>query len=260
MPTPYLTLAETCRRLGLSRKALRLYEQHGLVTPERTGADWRVYGPEQIARLHRIAALKSFGFPLNRIAEILSGKLSDLSGFLAFQEQAVQRDLDQDRHAARLLAAARHKLAQQGSLSTDDLIFLTRETTMSDKRTASEIYDAIAARHLSDDDRATLARNGYTGIDHADTDWPRLHAEASQLMEAGDPTSIQAMDLARRWMLKVFEATGGDTALTMKVRDVAREAHDIPAFQQGSTSSNAMMDFVQKAYGAAIAAGLMPKP
>lgn len=259
---PNLTLADACRKFGLSRKALRLYEQHDLVRPGRNGSEWRVYGPEDIARLHRIAALKSFGFPLTRIAEILSGKLPDLDRFLAFQEKAIQRDLEHIRRAASLLAAARKKLADEGSLSTDDLIFLTRETTMTDKRNGaiSDIYDALAAKYLTDDDRAVLARNGYAGMDQPDPDWSALHAEALELMKTSDPASIQAMDLARRWMTKVFAATGGDKALTTKVRDMAREAHDTPEFQAASTSSNAMMDFVQKAYGAAIAAGLMPKP
>ncbi len=258
---PHLTLAETCRRLGISRKALRLYEAHGLIAPGRTNADWRAYGADDIARLHRIAALKSFGFPLARIAELLSGKLPDLGGFLAFHEQVVRRDLDRAQRAERLLKAARARLAERGSLSTDDLIFLTRETVMTDKRQAvSEVYEAAAAKHLTAEDRAALERNGFAGLDVPDDDWPGLHAEAARLMAEGDPGSIAAMDLARRWMGKVFQATGGDPALTRKVRDVARDCHEAPAFQQASTSSNPMMDFVQKAYGAAIAAGVMPAP
>ncbi len=259
---PFLSLTETCRRLGVSRKALRLYEAQGLLQPERTGADWRVYGPEQIARLHQILALKRFGFPLAQIAEILGGKVANISGFLEFHQMAVAKELEQVRRAAGLLAAARRKLAQQGHLSTDDLIFLTRETVMTEKRTegVGDVYEAIASKHLSEAERATLRGNGYAGIGQPDADWPRLHAEATRLMATNDPTSIEAMDLARRWMTKVFEATGGDPALTRKVRDVAREAHEHPVFQEASSSSNAQMDFIQKAYGAAIAAGLMPTP
>jgi len=70
-PGPFLSVAETCRRLSVSRKALRLYEAQGLVQPERTSSEWRVYGQAQIARLHQILALKRFGFALNRVAEIL---------------------------------------------------------------------------------------------------------------------------------------------------------------------------------------------
>ncbi len=259
---PHLTVAETCRRLGVSRKALRLYEAQGLIRPERTSADWRVYGPEQIKRLHQIVALKSFGFPLTRIAEILTGKVPNLAVFLEIQQQAVKRELAQLKRAGQLLTAARNRLADQGYLSTDDLIFLTRETVMTDKRSegVSEIYEAIAAKHFSAGDWATLEANGYTGMDKPDLDWGRLHDDARRLMAIGDPGSIEAMDLAKRWMTKVFEATGGDPNLTRKVRDVAREAHEVPAFQNASSSSNDMMDFVQKAYGAAIEAGLMPKP
>jgi len=133
---------------------------------------------------------------------------------------------------------------------------------MSDKRSESlnEIYEDIAARHLSGDDRAVLARDGLQSLVQPDADWPALHEEAQRLMAAGDPGSLEAMDLAKRWMGKVFESTGGDRGLTEKVRDVARELNDNPTFQQASTSSNAMMDFVQKAYGAAIEARIMPKP
>lgn len=67
-PEPYLRSAEAARRLGVSGKALRIYEAQGLVRAERTAAGWRVYGSEQIARLHQVIALKGFGFPLSRIA------------------------------------------------------------------------------------------------------------------------------------------------------------------------------------------------
>ena|GEM_PF-512837 len=259
---PYLTVADICRRLGVSRKALRLYEAQGLVRPERTQAEWRVYGPEQIARLHQVLALKRFGFPLNRVAEILNDKVPDISSLLEVHEKVVKSELELLQRAARLLGAARAKLAAQGGLSTNDLIFLTKETIMNEKRSAelSEIYEDIAGKHLSGDDRALLGRNGVTSLLQPDAEWSELHEEASRLMAAGDPNSIEAMDLAKRWMEKVFQATGGDPGLTRKVREVARDLHDNPTFQKVSPSSNAMMDFVQKAYGAAIESGLMPKP
>ena len=54
----YFNPVEIARRLGVSIKALRLYEARGLVRPLRTQAGWRAYGPEQILRLHQIQALK----------------------------------------------------------------------------------------------------------------------------------------------------------------------------------------------------------
>lgn len=246
----------------MSGKALRLYEAHGLLRAERTPAGWRVYGPEQIGRLHQVIALKSFGFPLSRIAELLSGGLPDLAIFLELHEEVLRQEAKRVDRALRLLSVARAKLAEHGGLSSDDLMNLTKEITMTDKHNddLSAAYEAIAARHFSPADQATLAANGYNGMDKPDAGWDALHEEATRLMKTGDPRSPEAIDLARRWMGKVFEATGGDPALTSKMRTVAREMHQRPAFAAESSSSNEMMDFVSQAYGAAIAAGIMPKP
>ena len=59
----HLSPAETAKRFGISIKALRLYEQRGLLKPLRAangsaGAAWRVYGPDQVARLHQILAVR----------------------------------------------------------------------------------------------------------------------------------------------------------------------------------------------------------
>ncbi|WP_327196759.1 MerR family DNA-binding transcriptional regulator [Sphingomonas sp. Leaf62] len=41
-PGPYLRSAETARRLGVSGKALRVYEADGLIRAARTAAGWRI--------------------------------------------------------------------------------------------------------------------------------------------------------------------------------------------------------------------------
>lgn len=258
----YLRSAEAARRFGVSGKALRLYEAHGLLRAERTLAGWRVYGPEQIARLHQIIALKSFGFPLSRIAELLAGGLPDLASFLSLHEEVLRQEARRVEVALSLLSAARLKLAQHGDLSSDDLMNLTKEMTMNEERKQdlAAAYQAIANKHFTPEDQATLAANGYLGMDKPDPDWSALHTEATRLMQAGDPCSPAAMDLARRWMGKVFEATGGDPALTQKMKAAAREANEQPAFVAKSDAGNALMDFVSQAYGAAISAGIMPDP
>ena len=233
-----------------------------MLKAERTPAGWRVYGPEQIARLHQVIALKSFGFSLSRIAELLSGGLPDLATFLALHEQLLRQEAKRVDQALRLLSAARTRLAERGDLSSDDLMHLTKETAMTDKHNddLAAAYQAIAAKHFSPTDQAALAANGYGGMDRPDADWGALNEEAARLMKTGDPRSPEAMDLARRWMGKVFETTGGDPALTRKMRTVAQEALAQPGFAAASSSSSDMMAFVSEAYGAAIAAGIMPKP
>nr|WP_245319666.1 MerR family transcriptional regulator [Mesorhizobium temperatum] len=44
----------------MSAKALRLYEQRGLIAPIRTAAGWRAYGPVEMSRAAEIAALRAW--------------------------------------------------------------------------------------------------------------------------------------------------------------------------------------------------------
>ncbi len=53
-----LSPAEAAQRLGVSAKALRLYEERGLLCPIRTEAGWRAYGPQEMAGAAKIAALR----------------------------------------------------------------------------------------------------------------------------------------------------------------------------------------------------------
>ena len=61
MTGQFLSPSEAARRLGVSAKALRLYEARGLIAPVRTSAGWRAYGPEQMARGGEIATLRALG-------------------------------------------------------------------------------------------------------------------------------------------------------------------------------------------------------
>jgi DNA-binding transcriptional MerR regulator len=72
--TRYLNPSEAARRLGVSIKALRVYEQRGLVVPTRSAAGWRMYGPEDLQRAARVVALRALGLSLAQAAQLLDGR------------------------------------------------------------------------------------------------------------------------------------------------------------------------------------------
>ena len=86
----YLNPAEAARRLGVSAKALRLYEQRGLVTPVRTEAGWRAYGPAEMARAGEIAALRALGLSLAETARVLAGDAHGLAPALAAHQASLE--------------------------------------------------------------------------------------------------------------------------------------------------------------------------
>jgi hypothetical protein len=60
---PTLEPVRGCKAPGVSTKALRLYEECGLMKPTRTAAGWRAYGPEQMARSPDRRALRPRSYP-----------------------------------------------------------------------------------------------------------------------------------------------------------------------------------------------------
>jgi DNA-binding transcriptional MerR regulator len=77
--TGLLTIGAFARRSWLSPRALRLYEQQGLLEPalvdERTGYRW--YRPEQLETARLVARLRRLAMPLARIGEIVAAAADD---------------------------------------------------------------------------------------------------------------------------------------------------------------------------------------
>jgi len=130
MSEPYLSPSETARRLGVSVRALRVYERKGMVRPVRTASGWRVYGARDIERLHQVLTLKSLGLSLARITEVLGGRAADLSALLALQEDVLAARINDLERARKAVRTARTTIVRDGRLSLEDLIDLVRETTV----------------------------------------------------------------------------------------------------------------------------------
>ena len=88
--TPFLSASEAARQLGVSTKALRLYEQRGLVASARTVAGYRTYGPEEMNRAAEIVALRALGLSLAQVAQVLKGDPQSLEPALAAHEAALE--------------------------------------------------------------------------------------------------------------------------------------------------------------------------
>jgi len=120
----FLNPSAAAQRLGVSVKALRLYEQRGLVTPRRTAAGWRVYGPDEIARAAEIIALRALGLSLAQIARVLEDDPQGLEPALAAHEAALEDRIRQLAGAVDRVREARAGLAAGKAPSAKDLVRL----------------------------------------------------------------------------------------------------------------------------------------
>jgi DNA-binding transcriptional MerR regulator len=258
----FLSPSETARRLGVSVKALRVYEAQGLVEPHRTETGWRAYGPEQVARLHQILALKRLGLPLRAIGELLAGRFKALDAVLEVQEQALRRSKTEAEKGLRLLARARRLLHNGETLSMDDLSQLTRETTMTDNRMDPEeykrVFGPLAAKHFTPEDEARWRERERAFGEGGQQAWQEVIGEGKALMEAGvAPNSPEAMDLGVRWMDLLNRFSGGDPVVHAKIEAMWKEAFQDDQFRENSPVSPELMQYAGEAIRSAYAAGLM---
>jgi DNA-binding transcriptional MerR regulator len=117
----FLNPSEAARRLGVSAKALRLYEQRGLVAPVRTAAGWRAYGPEEMARAAEIAALRALGLSLAQVARVLKGDARGLEPALAAHQASLEGQIRQLAGAIEKVRGLRADLAQGQTPAAGDL-------------------------------------------------------------------------------------------------------------------------------------------
>lgn len=244
----YLSTAETAAALGVTPRALRLYERKGLVKPTRTVAGWRAYGPEALARLHQILALKRFGFSLAAIGQLLAGRLARLESVLELQEQALEAQRCEAEKSLALVRAARARLQGGGALSLDELATLTRETTMTkDMPEWAKDMQPIVDKHFTQADKDAWAkRAGSFDQAKVSAEWEQLIAEAKSLLGT-DPSSPKAIDLARRWREMSTIKSGADAATTARIREVWKEALADPKLAPKLPFDKAVWDFLAEA-------------
>ncbi|MQA11636.1 MAG: MerR family transcriptional regulator [Pseudonocardiaceae bacterium] len=72
-----MRIGELARRSGVSERALRYYEQQGLLTPERRPSGYRVYGDGDVAAVRRIRILLAAGLSTAQILEVLPCIIDD---------------------------------------------------------------------------------------------------------------------------------------------------------------------------------------
>jgi DNA-binding transcriptional MerR regulator len=125
----FLNSSEAASCLGVSVKALRLYEQRGLINPVRTEAGWRAYGPAEMSRAAEIASLRTLGFSLAQVSRVLKGDPRGLEPALAAHQVALNDRLQQLVSMIEKVRSLRDNLARGEAPTAVELASLITPNT-----------------------------------------------------------------------------------------------------------------------------------
>ena len=136
-PEDVLTIGEMAREYGVTLRALRFYEDRGLLQPIRNGVT-RYYSAQARARLELILKGKQLGFTLSEIRDLIANQSEEpLRSFelsldetqILAQLSMLQRQRDEIERAIEELRQTQERLAGANGLPHASLIVASGAST-----------------------------------------------------------------------------------------------------------------------------------
>ncbi|MBR6402046.1 MAG: MerR family transcriptional regulator [Eubacterium sp.] len=125
-----MTSGEIAKKAGVSQKAVRLYDEKGLLKPtEYSDGNYRLYDKEALQILEKIVALKQIGFSLEEIRDNLtSGDAKDIEEALKMQLAIME---EKRYKIDMVIDAINRTLAQkEEALDWDDVARIIQSVTL----------------------------------------------------------------------------------------------------------------------------------
>ncbi len=228
-----LKVGELARRCGLSVRTLHHYDAIGLLVPSaRSDSGYRLYGRDDIARLHQIQALKRFGLSLADIGAALADPGQNLAFTVERQVERLAQQIEEGKRLLGRLSRLHQQLIQGEEPALPDWLMTLEMMTMFDRYFSHEEIERLPILNRED---GTVA-----------AEWAALVGSVREAMASNLPAeSLEAQAMAKRWMAMVVRDTEGDPRLLVKLN--AMQVQE-PAAQEVSGITPEVMDYIQHAF------------
>ena len=211
-----LKVGELAALANLTVRTLHHYDSIGLLRPSaRSDAGYRLYDRDDVARLHRIQALRAFGLSLADIALTLDSPAGSPLAIVDRQLEALETRMAEARRLRDQLLRVRAQLVQ-GSAPDLSTWLTTLENTMD----MINVYE----RYFTKEE---LERLPMVRSDAAQAQWQAMVEQVRGLIESQvPPNSDGAKAFALRWLQTFDRDTGGDAALQAKLNAMVEREQD----------------------------------
>lgn len=203
-----LKVGELAALARLTVRTLHHYDSIGLLQPSaRSDAGYRLYGRDDVARLHQIQALRSFGMSLSDIGLYLDSPEGSPLAVVERQLAVLDRQLLEAARMREQLQRLRAELADGGQPDLSTWLDSLEQMSMYEKYFTQ---DELARLPLYHDETVRAQFKG-------------LVEEARELIRTQvAPDAETAAAFGRRWLDAFGRGTGGDAELAARINLMAQ--------------------------------------
>lgn len=230
-------------RTGVSVRALRHYDEIGLLSPvRRTESGYRLYVGEDIARLHRIKALKQMGFSLTESRDLLDRSTVSPRQLVDDHVRRLQEHIALEQRLCERLNGLARRLSSAEDISPEEFLDVIEVMTMVEN--SEKYYTPEQLAWL----RERAQTVGEERIRQVEAEWPELIAQVRTEMDrATDPQDERVQRLAARWRELIQEFTGGNPEIEASLRTMY--AHE-PKMRERSGVDPELTAYIGQAWAA----------
>lgn len=243
-----LSIGDVAGQTGLSARALRYYEERGLIDPVRAANGQRAYREHDLLRLHQIVLLKRADFSLRQIKGLLDAHTFDATEIIDAQISLLEEDRGSLDAALESLRSARASIDADGHLDVDALCAMIQygENEMSD-----ETWQKVIGKFYTPEElKIWKQAEGKLDVGFDQEAYSRKWVDIGARIEAAlplDPVSAAAQAFLGEWqaLLAPFLAVADDT---MKA-GTANLWNNMDSWPEGVQSpfSQEVWDFIKEA-------------
>lgn len=213
-----ISIKEVTKQTGITVRTMRYYDQIGLLHPaDKTEGGHRLYGEEEIKKLQEIQFLKTLGFGLQEIKEMLADE--NRNWFVGLQNQLSYISKEKERldEIEGTLRGVLNEVMLKGDIDLSNiqkLIQLYQQNM--DKRTAY-------LNQIFDEDESELLKNlpNMSSGDPDTLEWIALMAQLEKHMPKG-VSSPEIQRIVKRIHEKEQETFGNNEQFAEKLWDVRK--------------------------------------
>lgn len=238
-----ISIKEVAKQTGVSVRTLRYYDEIDLLQPAgKTGGGHRLYRDMELVRLQEIQFLKTVGFSLREIKQILDHETWDWEEALQKQLRFTQSEKERLEEMEKTLTGLLNGLTIEGEINlgaTQQMIQLYQRD-----RKQKEVYrDA----YFGAEDQALLEQLPNMNQRDPDTlEWIALVGQLKQNIDKS-PETIEVQQIIRRIHEKSLASFGQNEEFYEKVWEV-RKSKEKSAQVGFYPLDEELLTFVERAY------------